>query len=409
MSGVSRKIGKISYGGVTTPIGFRASVANADIKGKKLDRNDCGLLVSDKPCVYAGVFTSNLVKAAPVLYDKRILEEDNMVSAVFVNSGNANACTGAYGMQSCVKISDAFAKNLDVKPSSILIASTGVIGVPLPDEKIINSVEVLSDGLADDNGLEFAKAIMTTDTTVKETAVCLETKGGLITVGGCCKGAGMIAPSLATMLSFITTDAIIEKSLLQRTLNECAEITFNRVTVDGDMSTNDSVILLANGMSGVAVTEENYEDFKEALFTVMDYLARQIALDGEGATRLVIIEVKNAESHEDAVLCASKIANSPLVKTMFAGCDPNWGRLMSSAGASGAKFDPSLTDIYFNDLHYVEKGIIIDYALEDKAFEIMKNMEYTITIDLHAGNFSTKFYTCDFTVDYVKINADYRS
>lgn len=312
-------------------------------------------------------------------------------------------------MDACIKIADAVSKNLDIKPSSVLLASTGVIGVPLPYEKIINSVEVLSDGLADDNGLEFAKAIMTTDTTVKETAVCLETKGGLITVGGCCKGAGMIAPSLATMLSFITTDAVIEKSLLQRILNECAEITFNRVTVDGDMSTNDSVIVLANGMSGTSVTEENYEDFKEALFTVMDYLARQIALDGEGATRLVTVEVKNAATHEDAVLCASKIANSPLVKTMFAGCDPNWGRLMSSAGASGAVFDPEMTDIYFNDLHYVEKGIIIDYALEEKAYEIMKNMEYTITIDLHAGNFSTKFYTCDFTADYVRINADYRS
>lgn len=237
----------------------------------------------------------------------------------------------------------------------------------------------------------------------------METKSGLITIGGCTKGAGMIAPSLATMLTFITTDAIIEKHLLHKVLKECAEITFNRVTVDGDMSTNDSIIMLANGMSGAIVTEENYEEFKEGLFTLMNYLAKQIALDGEGASRMITIEVKNAATMEEAKLCASKIANSPLVKTMFTGCDPNWGRLMASAGASGAKFDPNLTDIYFNDLHYVSKGIIIDYALEDKAYEIMKELQYTITIDLHAGSCSTKFYTCDLTQDYIKINADYRS
>ena len=402
-------LGKVSYGGVTTPTGFRAAAANGDIKGKKAERDDCGLIFSDESCEFAAVFTSNVVKAAPVLYDMEILKKGCKVSAVFANSGNANACTGAEGYNNCQKIAETYAAGLGVKSENVLIASTGVIGMPLPVEKIINVKDVLIDGLADDNGINFAKAIMTTDTTVKETAVCVETKSGLLTIGGCTKGAGMIAPSLATMLTFITTDALIDKKLLQRALNECVEVTFNRVTVDGDMSTNDTVLILANGMSGTKVNEDNYEDFKAGLLDIMDYLARQIALDGEGASRMITIEVKNAANDEEAKLCASKIANSPLVKTMFAGCDPNWGRLMSSAGASGAKFDPDKTDIYFNDMHYVANGKIIDYSLEDKAYNIMKEMQYTITIDLHAGNSSTKFYTCDLTQDYIKINADYRS
>lgn len=402
-------LGKVSYGGVTTPTGFRAAAANGDIKGKKAERDDCGLIFSDEPCELAAVFTSNVVKAAPVLYDMEILQKGGKVSAVFANSGNANACTGAEGFNNCKKIAETYAAGLGVKSDNVLIASTGVIGVPLPVEKIINVKDVLIDGLADDNGINFAKAIMTTDTTVKETAVCVETKAGILTIGGCTKGAGMIAPSLATMLTFITTDALIDRNLLQRALNECVEVTFNRVTVDGDMSTNDTVLLLANGMSGTKVNEDNYEDFKAGLLDIMDYLARQIALDGEGASRMITIEVKNAASDEEAKLCASKIANSPLVKTMFAGCDPNWGRLMASAGASGAKFDPDKTDIYFNDMHYVANGKIIDYSLEEKAYNIMKEMQYTITIDLHAGSSMTKFYTCDLTQDYIKINADYRS
>ncbi len=402
-------IGKISYGGITTPVGFRAAAATADIKGKSLERDDCGLILSDSPCAYAGVFTSNIVKAAPVLYDMELLSKGSSILAVLANSGNANACTGSEGMKACRDIALSYAAGLDIKPDNILLASTGVIGVPLPVDKIVNIREVLIDGLADDKGLDFAKAIMTTDTTVKETAVCVETKHGLITIGGCTKGAGMIAPSLATMLTFITTDALIEKRLLQKALYECAEETFNRVTVDGDMSTNDSIILLANGMSGAIVTEENYNDFKEGLITLMTYLAKKIALDGEGATRMITIKVNNAHTAEEARLCASKIANSPLVKTMFTGCDPNWGRLMASAGASGAKFDPDKVDIYFNDLHYVKNGVIIDYNLEEKAYEIMKDLKYTITLDLHAGEFSTHFYTCDLTYDYIKINADYRS
>ncbi len=246
-------LGKVSYGGVTTPAGFRAASASGDIKGKKAERDDCGLICSDEPCEFAAVFTSNVVKAAPVLYDMEILKKGGKVSAVFANSGNANACTGADGYKNCQKIAEVYADGLEIKSESVLIASTGVIGVPLPVEKIIDLKDVLIDSLADDNGINFAKAIMTTDTTVKETAVCVETKAGLFTIGGCTKGAGMIAPSLATMLSFITTDALIDRKLLQLALNECVDVTFNRVTVDGDMSTNDTILLLANGMSGTKV------------------------------------------------------------------------------------------------------------------------------------------------------------
>lgn len=402
-------VGKISGGGVTTPAGFKASAANADIKGKGADRNDCSLLMSDSPCVAAGIFTANIVKAAPVLYDMEILESGSAIRAVLVNSGNANACTGKTGVESCRKLAESFAKTMEIKGDNILIASTGVIGVPFPYERLENMRETLYDGLANDSGMEFAEGIMTTDTRPKEGAFCVETKNGRFLIGGCCKGSGMIAPSLATMLAFITTDAIIEKELLERALKECAELSFNRITVDGDMSTNDSVIALANGMSGVIINEDNYGDFKAGLAAIMEKLAKKIVKDGEGASKFVTINVINAATEKDAVLCASKIANSPLVKTMFAGCDPNWGRLMASAGASGAVFNPDDTDIYFNDLHYVKNGIIIDTELEKEAYEIMTSEEYSITLDLHAGSFGTKFYTCDFTADYIKINADYRS
>lgn len=409
MSGISRVIGKISYGGVTTPSGFRASAANADVNGKNEDRNDCGLIVSDKPCVYAGVFTKNLLKGAPVVFNMNILNDKKSVMGLFVNSGNANSCTGEKGYENCIKISNEYTHLLGFENNSILVNSTGIMGEQLPMEKISEVTDVLVDGLADDNGLEFAKAILTTDTSVKETAVCIETKSGIVAIGGCCKGSGMVSPNLATMLCFLTTDAIIERELLQRVLEECTELTFNSVTIDGNMSTNDSVIILANGMSGVPIYEENYEEFKEGLLTVMDYFARQIVLDGEGATKLVTIEVINAATSKDALDCASKIANSSVVKSMFNGCDPNWGRLMSSAGASGAMFDPSKVDIFFDDLHLVRNGMIIDKSLEEDAKVIMKKLDFKVTIDLHAGNFSRKFYTCDLTCDYVKFNADSRT
>ncbi len=403
-------INEINEGGVTAPLGFRASVALAKIKGESRVEPDVALLVSDEACTAAGLFTTNLVQAAPVKYDKKILEENNdKIYAVVVNSGNANACTGVHGDNVTAMVAESVAKAVGVKKNAVLMASTGVIGNSLPHDKIEAVIPELVENLDDDSGEEFAKAILTTDTFPKEYAVMVETETGIYTIGGTCKGAGMIAPSLATMLGFITTDAKISADMLHKALLDVADTSFNAVTVDGDMSTNDTLIALANGMSGVAIDDKNYEQFVEALEIVASELARMMAMDGEGATKLVTINVVNARTKADAKLCAFKIANSPLVKTMFAGCDPNWGRLMSSAGASGAVFNPDKVDIYFNDLHYVANGIIIDYKLEEDVNKIMQDSEYEITIDLNNGSESALFYTCDFTVDYVKINADYRS
>ena len=401
---------QIKDGGVTAPLGFRAAATNADIKGNGNKKNDMALIVSDEPCIAAALFTENVVKAAPVIYDMDILKTNAKgVTAILANSGNANACTGEGGLNVCTNLTKQTADILNVPSNSVLIASTGVIGNPMPQQKISDKLPVLAQSLSDEGGSDFAKAIMTTDTKQKEVAVLVETEKGCYVIGGCCKGAGMIAPSLATMLAFITTDAAVSSAVLQKALTEAAEVSFNQVTVDGDMSTNDSLFVLANGMSGVKINENEYNSFKEALSYVCNILAKKIAADGEGATKLVTIKVKGALDKEQARLCASKIANSPLVKTMFAGCDPNWGRLMASAGASGAVFDPNKTDIYFNDLHYVKNGIIIDSKLEENVYEIMQNSEYEITLDLHCGMGEAAFYTCDFTVDYVKINADYRS
>lgn len=400
----------INGGGVTASLGFSASAASGDIKGNGKIRNDTALLLSDTPCSAAALFTKNLVKAAPVIYDEEILSKNSdNIRAVLVNSGNANACTGKAGYDACLSLASEAASLLKAAPSSVLTASTGVIGEPFPAAKISRVLPTLIDSLSDENGAAFANAIMTTDTKQKETAVLVEGSSGHYVIGGCCKGAGMIAPSIATMLAFITTDADIPVALLHRALGEAADVSFNSVTIDGDMSTNDSLFMLAGGLSGVKIDEKNYNDFRDALIHVCTVLAKKIAEDGEGATKLVTVRVKGARSTDDARLCASKIANSPLVKTMFAGCDPNWGRLMSSAGASGALFDPTLTDIFFNALHYVKGGVIIDRVLEKDVRNIMTDHEYEITIDLHAGSCEALFYTCDFTADYVKINADYRS
>ena len=402
-------ISKINGGGVTAALGFIAASALGDIKGKGRKTPDVAMLVSDVPCVWAGAFTKNLVKAAPVQYGMELLNRGDKLSAVVVNAGNANACTGEKGLIACHKVAAEAARLLELDINQVITASTGVIGVELPYERILNVLPEMVENLTDDGGLDFAQAIMTTDTFSKESAVMVESGGSQYVIGGACKGAGMIAPSVATMLTFVTTDVKISKELLDKALKEVIDITFNCVTVDGDTSTNDTVILMANGMSEVTVDEKGYSEFKEALGVVCDNLAKMIAKDGEGATKLVTITVKNAKNYDDARRCAYKIANSPLVKTMFAGCDPNWGRLMASAGASGAVFDPDKTDIFFNNVHYVKNGVIIDYALEKQVYEIMKNAEYDIILDLHAGQSAAKFYTCDFTSDYVKINADYRS
>lgn len=399
----------IKDGGVSTPLGFRTSAVSADIKGNKKGKSDLGILLSDIPCTVAGVFTQNRVKAAPVISSQNILNGHPEMFGIIANSGNANACTGKKGLEDVKTITKHFEKIFKLPENSLLMSSTGVIGVQLPVEKILGSADELLSKI-DDTDEDFTRAIMTTDTFPKSVAILVETENGTFVIGGCAKGAGMISPSMATMLSFITTDAMISRELLQKALDMAVKESFNRITVDGDMSTNDSVYVLANGLSGIAVqNEEGFHQFYEGLKFVCLELAKMIVKDGEGATKLVKIEVKNAMSENDAKKCAFKIGNSPLVKTMLFGNDPNWGRLLASAGASLIEMNPDNIDIYFDNLHYVSSSVIIDTDLESKVHEIMKKDSYTITVDLNYGNAHYGVYTSDLTYDYVKINADYRT
>ncbi len=400
----------IKGGGVCAPLGFTASARVADIKGKKKGNLDLTLLVSDVPCQTAAVFTTNRVSAAPVRYDKALLEKKQEVRGAIVNSGGANACTGAEGLENAKKTASMAEKALGFPAGSLLVASTGVIGAQLPMDRISANIPALCEELEDDNGGLFARAVMTTDTVAKEVAVLVNTDDGSYVIGGACKGAGMIDPAMATFLGFITTDMALCAAELQGLLKEAADETFNAITIDGDMSTNDTLMAFANGMSEVSLADGKHrEQFYAAFKWVCRELALMVVRDGEGATKLVTVEVTGAKSGTEAKLCASKIANSPLVKTMFAGCDPNWGRLMSSAGASGAEFDPDGVSIWFNDMLYVKNSTLIDTALEEKACGIMKQPEYTIKLDLGAGKGAALCYTCDMTTEYIKINADYRS
>jgi glutamate N-acetyltransferase/amino-acid N-acetyltransferase len=396
----------IKDGGVCAPSGFRAAAVSADIKGKGDGKLDFTFLLSDEPCETAALFTTNLVKAAPVLYSKKLLTGGGKFFGVVANSGNANACSGEEGYTACAEVVRALEKAAGLKKDSLLAASTGVIGLPLPTEKLLNKTSLLADTLDDENGNDFAKAIMTTDTVSKEAAVLSVSENGAYAIGGAAKGVGMISPSLATMLAFITTDADLSASELQQALEKTASTTFNAITVDGDMSTNDSIFLFANAMSGV---RPEIAQFEEALTYVCKKLALMLVKDGEGAEKLVTVKVTGARDVQDAKLCAKKIANSPLVKTMFAGEDPNWGRLLASAGASGAEFDPKKVSVKFDHLLYVSEGMLIDPDLEKEARTVMEKPEYTIEINLQSGNSEFTCYTCDLTKDYIAINADYRS
>ncbi|MCA1932429.1 MAG: bifunctional glutamate N-acetyltransferase/amino-acid acetyltransferase ArgJ [Calditerrivibrio sp.] len=399
----------VEDGGVCTPLGFSSGAVSADIKGNKSGKLDLGILLSEVPCEVASTFTKNRMKAAPVIAAEKQMHDGGEFFGVLVNSGNANACTGKQGIDDYFKITSSFAHKLGLKKKSLFMSSTGVIGVRLPVDKILSKADDLLDSIDDDDIL-FSKAIMTTDTKPKRIAVLVETDNGIYVVGGTAKGAGMIAPSMATMLAFITTDAMVEGSILQKVLNNAVESSFNSITVDGDMSTNDTCFIFANGLSGIKIAKpEEIEKFQTAVKFVCDHLAKEIVMDGEGATKLVHIQIDNAKSYEDAKNCAFKIANSPLVKTMFFGSDPNWGRLMASIGASLIDIDPETVDIYFNDIKYVENSVLIDPSLEKDIHEIMLGREYLIRIDLKVGNHSCRVMTSDFSYDYIKINADYRS
>lgn len=402
-------------GGVTAAKGFEAAGVEAAIKYQ--NRKDMALVYSTVPCNVAGTFTTNVVKAAPVLWDKKVVETSPFAQAVVVNSGVANACTGKQGMDICEEEAKCAGKLLDIPADAVLVASTGVIGMQLPMDRICAGIEKLVAAKSDtlEAGLEAAKAIMTTDTVHKEIAVEMEIGGKTVTLGGMCKGSGMIHPNMCTMLGFLATDLAIEKKLLQEALSEVVKDTFNMITVDGDTSTNDSLLILANGLAENAViTEKNedYETFVKALYFVCEYLSKKMAADGEGATKLFEAKVVNAKSKEDARTLSRAIVASNLSKAAIYGCDANFGRFLCAMGYSGAQFDQNDVELFFESkegrLQVFDKGTPIVFD-EELAVKIMKADEVTIFVDMHEGDAEATAWGCDLTYDYVKINADYRS
>lgn len=406
---------KIIKGGVTAAKGFQAAAAAAEIKYQ--GRTDMALIYSEKPCRTAGTFTTNVVKAAPVKWDKCVVESKVRSQAVIVNSGIANACTGAEGMVYCRETAEEAAKILGVDAKGVLIGSTGVIGMQLPIDRIKAGIAKLAEGRSADleSGTEAAKAIMTTDTRKKEAAVRLEIGGKTVTIGGMAKGSGMIHPNMCTMLSFITTDAKISKKALQAALSSDVEDTYNMISVDGDTSTNDTVLLLANGMAGndkIKIGTPEFEQFKEALHYINETLAKKMAGDGEGATALFEAKIIGAKTKEQAKTLAKSIVCSNLTKAAIAGHDANWGRILCAMGYSGAEFDPEKVDLYFESaagkLKIIENGTAVDYS-EEKATEILSEPEVTAIADIKEGSAEAAAWGCDLTHGYIDINADYRS
>ena len=402
-------------GGVTAAKGFEAASTAAGIKYK--DRTDVALIYSQVPCEAAGTFTTNVVKAAPVKWDRQVVDSGKKAQAVIVNSGIANACTGAEGFGYCKDTAEAAAKYLSVDAEGVLIGSTGVIGKQMPIDRLTAGIEVLAGKKNDsiENGTEAAKAIMTTDTHEKELAVTIQVGGKTVTIGGMAKGSGMIHPNMCTMLAFVTTDAVITKEALQKALSEDVVDTYNMISVDGDTSTNDTALVLANGMAENPVIEygtEDYQTFKAALHEINEYLAKQIAGDGEGATALFEVKVKGAESVEAAKVLAKSIACSNLTKTAIAGHDANWGRIVCAMGYSGAQFDPEKVDLFFESkagkIQIAEDGVALDFS-EEKATEILSQPEVTAIADVKMGDAEATAWGCDLTHGYIEINADYRS
>lgn len=402
-------------GGVTAAKGFEAACTAAGLKYK--DRTDMALIYSQVPCVTAGTFTTNVVKAAPVKWDQQVVKSGKKSQAVIVNSGIANACTGAEGFGYCKDTADKAGEVLGIDPEGVLIGSTGVIGRQMPIEKLKAGIEALAPKKAStlEAGTEAAKAIMTTDTKEKEIAVTIQVKDTTVTIGGMAKGSGMIHPNMCTMLSFITTDAVITKEALQSALSEDVPDTYNMISVDGDTSTNDTVLLLANGMAEneeITCGTPEYEEFKAALHVINEYLAKKIAGDGEGATALFEAKVIGAESKEQAKVLAKAIVCSNLTKTAIAGHDANWGRILCAMGYSGAQFDPEKVDLFFESqagkIQIIENGTAVDYS-EEEATKILSEPEVTAIADVKMGQESASAWGCDLTHGYIEINADYRS
>ena len=402
-------------GGVTAAKGYEAASTATGIKYQ--GRTDMALIYSQVPCVSAGTFTTNVVKAAPVKWDRQIVDSGAGVQAVVVNSGIANACTGEEGMGYCKETAEAAAKALNIDAAGVLVGSTGVIGMQLPMQKLVDGIQVLAGKKAEglQSGHDAALAIMTTDTVEKEMAVEIEIGGKTVTIGGMSKGSGMIHPNMCTMLAFITTDAAITKEALQKALSEDVEDTYNMISVDGDTSTNDTAILLANGLAGnqeITYASPEYDTFKEALHMVNETLAKKMAGDGEGATALFEVKVVGAESIKQAKTLAKSVVCSNLTKAAIAGHDANWGRILCAMGYSGAQFDPEKVDLFFESkagkIQIIENGTAVDYS-EAEATKILSETEVTAIADVKMGDKTATAWGCDLTHGYIEINADYRS
>ena len=389
--------------------GFKFSAVKAAIK--KPGRLDLGLIFSETPAVVAALFTTNKVKAAPVLISME-RAQNGTAQAVLVNSGNANACTGQQGIDDARELTRLIAEGVGIPDEAALIASTGVIGVPLPMERIRKSVPPLIEGLATGTLADIAQAIMTTDTFPKLETRHGEAGGKPYTITGIAKGAGMIMPNMATMLAFLVTDAAVDPPWLDKVFREANSASFNAITIDGDTSTNDTALILANGAAGNAPLSDAGPDavrFAELLHEVMAALARQLVKDGEGATKFVTITVKGAISDTDARQAAMAIANSSLVKTAFFGQDANWGRILAAVGYSGAQIDPGRAWLWFDDVTMAKNGIFAGGDAEARGGAVLKNSEFTVTVDLKLGEGAATVCTTDLSYDYVKINADYRT
>lgn len=407
---------KTITGGVTAATGFEAAGIEAGVK--YLNRKDLALVYSKIPCVSAGVFTSNVVKAAPVTWDRELVRGGTKpIHAVVINTGIANACTGREGYEICRQTADKTAEVLGVEADSVLVASTGVIGMQIPLDKIVNNLDKLAAAKSHspEAGTNAAKAIMTTDTLHKETAVTFTIGGKTVTLGGMAKGSGMIHPNMCTMLCFLTTDLAIEKTILQKALSEVVVDTFNMISVDGDTSTNDSLVVLANGLAENPVIEkegEDYETFKAALTRVCTTLAKKMAGDGEGATALFETQVIHTDTKDNARKLAKSVICSSLTKAMIYGHDANVGRIMCALGYSGVSFDPEQVELFCSDgdkeICIARNGMLTDYD-EAEATRILSAPEVKVTVDMKMGEEAATAWGCDLTYEYVKINADYRS
>lgn len=405
---------KLIQGGVTAAKGYKGAGGHIGLKAKK---KDLAIVYSETPCTYAGAFTQNVVKAAPVLWDKSVLEKQNKVHAIVVNSGNANAATGEQGLKDTEEMAQIVAETLSIGQDEVLVCSTGVIGVNLPMDVIRAGIpEVAKDLEASfEGGESAATAILTTDLIKKTIAIEDEIDGITYTIGGMGKGSGMIHPNMATMLGFVTTDVNITQEMLQKALKKCIDTSFNMITVDGDTSTNDSVLVLANGLAGNKIIDcegEAFDTFCAALFEVCKYIAVSIAKDGEGATKLLEVNLKGAKNFEDGKTIAKSILTSNLVKTAFFGADANWGRVFCAMGYSGVAFDTSKVDISFESIaghvSLLKGGLPVKFS-EEKAKTVLQEKEIKIMITMGEGDAEVTAWGCDLSYDYVKINGDYRS